>query len=135
MDLEALRTRVENTRTPTAQPLGQRSAALAQSILNNIIVNARPMGSSSAGLCNSSPDSRDIAFPLYDRIKELEEPLKKQVQAAFADSMAVIRQVMIAVAGLGFLLTFVMPEIPMRTSVDENYALKEKELVPDAEKL
>jgi hypothetical protein len=60
-------------------------------------------------------------------IRTLEEPLKTQVRAAFADSMAVIWQTMIAFAGLGLLFSFLMKEVPMDTTVDEKYTLKEKE--------
>ncbi|KAF8211591.1 iron permease [Mycena galopus ATCC 62051] len=81
------------------------------------------------------PPGFEIAYAAIPAIKLLEEPLKKQVQVAFADSMAVIWQVMIGIGGLGFLFNFLMAEVPMGTTVDESYALKEKEPVPDAEKL
>ena len=56
------------------------------------------------------------------------------MQAAFADSMAVIWQVMIGVAGLGLLMSLLMAEVPMDTTVDQNYALKEREESADLEK-
>lgn len=80
------------------------------------------------------PPGFEIAYAAIPAIKLLEEPLRTQVQAAFADSMAVIWQVMIGIAGLGLLLSFLMAEVPLDTTVDESYALKEKEHIPDAEK-
>ncbi|KAF7331651.1 MFS domain-containing protein [Mycena kentingensis (nom. inval.)] len=62
--------------------------------------------------------------------------LRKQVQHAFAMSMRTIWLVMTGIAGLGLLASFLMREIPMDTTVDERYALKEDErkTVADAEK-
>jgi hypothetical protein len=81
------------------------------------------------------PPGFEIAYAAIPAIRELEGPLRKQVQAAFADSMAVIWQVMIGIAGLGFLLSLLMAEVPMDTTVDQSYALKEKEQPAlDAEK-
>ena len=48
--------------------------------------------------------------------------------------MAVIWQVMIGVAGLGLLMSLLMAEVPMDTTVDQNYALKEREESADLEK-
>jgi hypothetical protein len=39
--------------------------------------------------------------------------------------MAVIWQTMIGVAGLGLLFSFLMAEVPMGTTVDKSYTLKE----------
>jgi hypothetical protein len=48
--------------------------------------------------------------------------------------MAVIWQTMIGISGLGLLFSLLMAEVPMDTTVDESYALKEKETVHDVEK-
>ncbi|KAJ7163787.1 iron permease [Mycena crocata] len=80
------------------------------------------------------PAGFKIAYAVIPAIKLLEELFRTQVQAALADSMAVIWQVMIGISGLGFLLSFLMKEVPMDTTVDDSYALKEKEYAPDAEK-
>ncbi|KAF7335243.1 MFS domain-containing protein [Mycena sanguinolenta] len=103
---------------------------ISSTILQNMLEKKLP-----AAFVAQFPPGFEIAYAAIPAIKQLEEPLKKQVQAAFADSMAVIWQVMIGIAGLGFLLTLLMAEVPMSKSVDENYALKEKEPVPDAERL
>ena len=57
-------------------------------------------------------------------IASLEEPLKHEVQKAFADSMQTIWQTMIGIAGIGFLSSFLMKEIAMVGVVDEKYALQ-----------
>ncbi|KAF7355665.1 MFS domain-containing protein [Mycena sanguinolenta] len=102
---------------------------ISSTILQNMLEKKLP-----ADFVSQFPAGFEIAYAAIPAIKQLEEPLKKQVQAAFADSMAVIWQVMIGISGLGFLFCFLMAEIPMSTSVDESYALKEKEAIPDAEK-
>ncbi|KAF8202686.1 iron permease [Mycena galopus ATCC 62051] len=85
------------------------------------------------------PPGFEIAYAAIPIIRTLEEPLRTQVRAAFADSMAVIWQTMIGFAGLGLLLSLFMKEVPMATTVDETYALKEKtnkdETVVDLEML
>jgi hypothetical protein len=68
-----------------------------------------------------------IAFASIPVIRQLEDPLRMQVQAVFAGSMAVVWQTMTGFAGLGFILSLFMLEVPMSTAVDESYALKEKE--------
>ncbi|KAJ7171237.1 iron permease [Mycena filopes] len=71
------------------------------------------------------PPGFEIAYAAIPVIRRLEPPLRNQVQAAFADSMAPIWQVMIGFAGLGLLCSFLMAEVHMTTTVDENYTLKE----------
>ncbi|KAJ6515486.1 iron permease [Mycena sanguinolenta] len=101
---------------------------ISSTILQNMLKKKLP-----ADFVAQFPAGFEIAYAAIPAIKQLEEPLKKQVQAAFADSMAVIWQVMIGISGLGFLFCLLMAELPMSTSVDESYALKEKDPVADAE--
>ncbi|KAJ6476702.1 MFS general substrate transporter [Mycena vitilis] len=72
------------------------------------------------------PPGFEIAYAAIPVIRQLEEPLRTEVRAAFADSMAVIWQTMIGITGLGLLLSFLMAEVPMATAVDDTYALVEK---------
>ncbi|KAJ7745274.1 hypothetical protein B0H16DRAFT_1856145 [Mycena metata] len=67
----------------------------------------------------------EIAYTAIPLIKELEGPLQTDVESAFAQSMVVIWQTMIGISGFGLLLSLLMKEMPMGTTVDENYALKE----------
>ncbi|KAJ7165706.1 iron permease [Mycena crocata] len=71
------------------------------------------------------PLGSEIAYAAIPAIRELEEPLRKEVQRAFAESMAVIWQTMIGISGLGFLFSFLMEEVPLSTTVDDDYALED----------
>ncbi|KAJ7726322.1 iron permease [Mycena maculata] len=55
----------------------------------------------------------EIAYAAIPVIRKLDGPLQDEVRAAFADSMAVIWQTMIGIAGLGMFETTVL--IPIRT--------------------
>jgi len=61
------------------------------------------------------------------------EPLRTQVRAAFADSLETIWQVMIGLAGVGFLISFALKSLPLTTEVDENWGLEEKKVASAAE--
>ncbi|KAF7330813.1 MFS domain-containing protein [Mycena venus] len=102
---------------------------ISSTILQNMLEKKLP-----ADFVSQFPAGFEIAYAAIPAIKHLEEPLKKQVQAAFASSMSVIWKTMIGISGLGLLLSFLMAELPMGNTVDENYGLQEKERVLDAEK-
>ncbi|KAJ7265870.1 Mfs1.1 [Mycena haematopus] len=76
---------------------------ISSTILQNMLEKKLP-----AEFVAQFPPGFEIAYAAIPAIKQLEEPLRKQVQAAFAESMAVIWQVMIGIAGLGFLFSFLM---------------------------
>ncbi|KAJ7635129.1 major facilitator superfamily domain-containing protein [Roridomyces roridus] len=73
----------------------------------------------------------EIAYAAIPAIRQLEGPLKTAVQAAFAKSMNVVWQTMVGISGLGLLLSLFLKEVPMGTTVDENYALLEGELLDE----
>ncbi|KAJ7062825.1 iron permease [Mycena amicta] len=54
----------------------------------------------------------------------LDVTTRKQVQHAFAESMACIWLVMVGVSSIGLLISLFMEEVEMRDSVDERYALQ-----------
>ncbi|KAJ6450091.1 iron permease [Mycena sanguinolenta] len=95
---------------------------ISSTILQNMLKKKLP-----AAFVSQFPPDLEIAYAAIPLIRQLEEPLQTQVRAAFADSMAVIWQTMIGFAALGLLLSLMMKEVPMATTVDETYALKEKE--------
>ena len=68
-----------------------------------------------------------MAYSLVPDIKSLEEPLRSLVQVAFADSIAVIWQVMIGIAGAGLLSSISMQDVQMGTKVDAKWGVGEKE--------
>ncbi|KAJ6567339.1 major facilitator superfamily domain-containing protein [Mycena vulgaris] len=102
---------------------------ISSTILQNMLEKKLP-----AEFVAQFPPGFEIAYAAIPAIRQLAEPLRTQVQAAFSESMAVIWQVMIGIAGLGLLASFLMKEVPMTTTVDESYALQEKERVADVEK-
>ncbi|EKM57058.1 uncharacterized protein PHACADRAFT_142175 [Phanerochaete carnosa HHB-10118-sp] len=69
------------------------------------------------------PGGVEIAYAAIPLIDGLEEPLRTQVRVAFADSIDVIFEVMIGIAGLGLLSVLLMKEIPMHTDKDEKYGV------------
>ncbi|KAJ7435210.1 iron permease [Mycena galericulata] len=95
--------------------------AIASSILQNELKKKLP-----AAFVAQFPPGSEIAYAAIPAIRKLEGPLRLEVQTAFGDSMAAIWQTMIGIAGLGFLFSLFMAEVPMSTEVDENYALKDK---------
>ncbi|CAK5275820.1 unnamed protein product [Mycena citricolor] len=103
--------------------------AIAGSILQNELSRNLP-----PAFVAQFPPHYEIAYAAIPAIDLLDQPLKSEVQAAFASSMSVIWQVMIGLCGLGFLLSLLMKEVPMSMDVDDSYALEE-EKVSDIEKL
>ncbi|KAJ7124420.1 iron permease [Mycena epipterygia] len=93
---------------------------ISSTILQNMLRNKLP-----PAFIAQFPPGFEIAYAAIPAIRELEDPLQKDVQRAFAESMAVIWQTMIGVSGVGLVLSFFMEEVPMGTTVDENYALQE----------
>ena len=76
---------------------------------------------------SSLPRGVEVSYAAIPQIKGLQSALKAQVQAAFADSLDVLWEVMIAVSGVGFLSTWLMREVPMQQVPDENWGLSEKD--------
>ncbi|KIP04457.1 hypothetical protein PHLGIDRAFT_129482 [Phlebiopsis gigantea 11061_1 CR5-6] len=71
-------------------------------------------------------DGVALAYSLVPVIPTLEPPLRGQVQAAYADSIAVIWQVLIGVAGIGLLASLFMKGLPLHTETDKNWGMKDE---------
>jgi len=56
----------------------------------------------------------------------MDEALRQDVRTAFADSLRVVWQVLIGVAGIGFLSSLAMKHLPLHTNTDENWGLEER---------
>lgn len=69
------------------------------------------------------PAGTAIAYSVIPLIPSMEEPLKTQVQAAFADSLQVVWQVMVGIAGLGLVSSLAMKRLPLHTQVDEKWEI------------
>lgn len=83
------------------------------------------------------PSGADISYAAIPLIAGLDEPLRSEVRAAFAASMAVIWRVMVGLCGVGILTLFLLREVPMVKHTDETYGFKETSatnIVQDIEK-
>ena len=103
---------------------------IASTVLQNELKKKLP-----AAFVAQFPGGVEIAYAAIPVIGTLPEPLRTQVRVAFADSIDVIWQVMVGVAGLGLFSVLLMKEIPMHTDKDETYGLSAgQEKVQDEEK-
>ncbi|EGO18747.1 hypothetical protein SERLADRAFT_364217 [Serpula lacrymans var. lacrymans S7.9] len=66
-----------------------------------------------------------IAYSVIPLVSAIEEPLKSEVRVAFADSLCVLWQVLIGVAGLGLLVSLVMKALPLHTSTDKEWGVND----------
>ncbi|KAG8971241.1 hypothetical protein FRC05_011340 [Tulasnella sp. 425] len=81
------------------------------------------------------PEGAEIAYAAIPHIPGLQEPIKTEVRAAFADSLKVAWLTMIGISGLGMLCALGMKELKMHEVTDEDWGMKEtKEKQLDAEK-
>lgn len=65
-----------------------------------------------------------LAYGAIPEVAALPEPMRNAVRAAFAQSIAVIWRVMIAVAALGLAVSALMKAVPMHAKTDENWGLE-----------
>ncbi|KAM5544688.1 hypothetical protein V8D89_001586 [Ganoderma adspersum] len=72
------------------------------------------------------PQGVEISYAAIPQIKDLAEPMKAAVRAAFADSLGVLWEVMIGIAGVGFLTAWMMREVGLQQITDENWGLNDK---------
>ncbi|EIW57943.1 MFS multidrug transporter [Trametes versicolor FP-101664 SS1] len=84
-----------------------------------------------AAFVQDFPSGVEIAYAVIPQIPSLEEPLRSEVRAAFAQSMATIWKVLAGLSGAGFLASFLLREVPMQTYTDEKFGLQQA--APDAE--
>ncbi|KAJ7764695.1 major facilitator superfamily domain-containing protein [Mycena metata] len=99
---------------------------ISASILQNVVKRQFP-----ARFIKQLPAGSQFAFAAVSRIAALPEPMQREVRVAFGNGIDAIYQVMIAFAGLGFLCVFFMKEVPMRSNVDQTFALKDGRQEPD----
>ncbi|KAF9817410.1 hypothetical protein IEO21_03464 [Rhodonia placenta] len=76
-----------------------------------------------AALLADVPAGAQLAYALIPAVAGLEEPLRGEVRAAFAESTARIWRVMIGMSGAGLLTCILMQEVPMRRALDEQWGL------------
>ncbi|KAI0345553.1 Mfs1.2 [Trametopsis cervina] len=73
------------------------------------------------------PQGVAIAYQIIPVIPHIDEPARTGVREAFADSLIVLWQVMIGVAGLGLIASLFMKALPLHTQMDDQWALNEAE--------
>ncbi|KAF8810805.1 MFS general substrate transporter [Phlegmacium glaucopus] len=76
---------------------------------------------------SSLPQGIEISYAAIPQIEGLAEPLRDQVRTAFADSLDVLWKVMIAIAGVGFISSLVMKEMPLQNITDGTWGLQDGE--------
>ncbi|OSD02317.1 MFS general substrate transporter [Trametes coccinea BRFM310] len=66
-----------------------------------------------------------IAYALIPQVPFLPEPLKREVQDAFAGSLRVLWEVLLGIGAAGLLSSLLMKGLPLHTSLDEDWAMTE----------
>lgn len=76
------------------------------------------------------PGGTSVAYSIIPVIPHLEEPFRTSVRVAFADGLRVFWGVLLAIGGAGLLVSLLMKGLPLHTSLDEDWGLKESEKGP-----
>lgn len=95
--------------------------AIGGSILQNQLIHKLP-----AAYVAQLPSGVSFAYSAIPTLPSLAPELQLLVRQAFADSLKVMWLIMIGISGIGLVSVVFMKEIPMRSRVDEQWALKEK---------
>lgn len=69
------------------------------------------------------PGGPASAFAAIPRIATLPEPLRSEVQVAFAESLKAIWYVLIGLGVVGFAISFGIKSIPLNTTTDESWGI------------
>ena len=69
------------------------------------------------------PQGVGIAYSVIPVISTLDEPLRSEVRQAFAESLRVVWQVLIGIAGIGLLSSLFMRGLPLHTEMDRRWAM------------
>ncbi|QRV88142.1 major facilitator superfamily transporter [Ceratobasidium sp. AG-Ba] len=108
---------------------GTYGVAIGSSVLQTELSRRLPVEFSA-----QFPGGSDIAFAAIPFIGGLNEPLRSQVRAAFADALGVLWKVLIGISGMGFLSVLLMKEIEMNTETDDKWAMEQQQKVDADEK-
>ncbi|KAI0789793.1 iron permease [Abortiporus biennis] len=92
--------------------------AISGTILQNQLKQKIPQS-----FLSTFPDVADLAFAAIPEIHTLPEPLRTEVQKAFAESLSTVWKVMIGIAGAGFLSTLLLKEVTMHSATDDRFGL------------
>ena len=70
------------------------------------------------------PSGVEVSYAVIPLVKTLPEPLKSQVEADFADSISKIWLWVVGLGGAGFLMTLLMQQMQLHTTLDEKWGLE-----------
>ncbi|KAI5118634.1 hypothetical protein M0805_000010 [Coniferiporia weirii] len=71
------------------------------------------------------PAGTAIAYSIIPAIANLEEPFRTSVRVAFAESIRINWEVLVGIAGLGFISSLFMKNLPLHSNLDEQWGLRE----------
>ncbi|GAA5873464.1 hypothetical protein JCM8547_005439 [Rhodosporidiobolus lusitaniae] len=81
------------------------------------------------------PGGLSGAYAAIPEIRHLEEPLKHEVQVAFAKALRVVWLVMIPFAAVSFFISLFMRNLPLNADVDDTFGIKEKKRADELDSL
>ncbi|KAH9847865.1 iron permease [Lenzites betulinus] len=97
--------------------------AIGGTVIQNVLLEQLP-----ADYLATLPKGAEIAFSVIPSIRGLEDPvLKLQIRTAFAHAVQLVWRVMIGISAVGLLSCFLMREEQLRTDMDEQWGLQERE--------
>ena len=71
------------------------------------------------------PQAASFSYSAIPYISRLPTSLRSEVQRAFAKSLQPIWRVMIGVGGLGLIISLAMKALPLHTTTDEEWGMKD----------
>lgn len=77
------------------------------------------------------PQGVEISYSVIPFIKKLPEPLRSQVQAAFADSISNVWIAVVIIGGLGVVATLPMKQMTLNMNLDEKWGFGTNETSPE----
>lgn len=95
--------------------------AIGTAAFTNQLANKLP-----AEFAASLPGGPASAFAAIPKIEFLPEPLRSEVQIAFAESLKTIWYVLIGLGAVGFAISFGIKSIPLNTTTDESWGIVNK---------
>jgi hypothetical protein len=88
-----------------------------------------------AAFLSQLPGGAASSFAAIKTVQALPEPLKMEVQVAFADSLKAVWYVLIGMSCLGLAISFAIKSLPLETTTDETWGIaKGAEGAKDLEK-
>ncbi|KAI0352111.1 Mfs1.1 [Trametes cingulata] len=80
-----------------------------------------------AAVKDSIPGIGNVAYAVIPLIPTMRQPEKDLSRKAFAESLALVWRILIAIAGVGLLVSLLMRGLPLHTQRDENWAINPEE--------